>query len=169
MSGGKAECDLSRITTGNHTYMSKMYHHLLITPSHAILVCKHVSDQTCSKGRICLLSHLQTLKKGSSWSNHLWLFALFNRLSFSFFFFFWKCITISLDITVSRRFGRALIIPASGLFLCTVVIMVREVYLSFLRHRHLPSRRKISNATYAFTCCEIVPSTSEQGPAKLLQ
>ena len=61
------------------------------------------------------------------------------------FFWIWKCITISLDITVSRRFGRALI-PASGLFLCTAVIMVREVYLSFLRHRHLPSRQKISNA-----------------------
>ena len=62
--------------------------------------------------------------------------------------------------TVSRSrssfsvFGRILI-PASGPFLCTVVIMVQGVYFFFLWHRHPIDAENFQ--CYAFTCCEFSP------------
>ena len=94
--------------------------------------------------RICSLSRLQTLMH----MTHKKVLGqlIYNSCAIQTFL-------VLVLLTLDLDFGRALI-PASGLFLCTVVIMVREVYFSFLRHRHLPSRQKISNA---FTCCDLFP------------
>ena len=112
--------------------MAQMYHHLLITPSHAVLVCKRVSDQTCSKGVFVYCLNYR----------HFKLKRVLGQIIFD-----------SLRYSIVSRSHSSLVwiwnpalIPASELFLCTVVTIVRGVYFSFLRHRHLPSIQKIANA-----------------------